>query len=59
MIKENDVQWTYQDSITIGTAAKGMIKCYGNYADPDEFLSKIMNARKLLEETRSIWGIKE
>jgi hypothetical protein len=49
--------FNFQDSITIGTASKGIVKVYGNYADPDAFLEKIMAARKLLEETRFLWGI--
>ena len=43
------------DSLTIGTPGKGgEIKCYGDYNEPEEFIVKFTNAKKVRDEANRL-----
>ena len=43
------------DSFEIGTPGKlGVLKCYGDFNKPDEFLEKIKNAKKVRDEANKL-----
>jgi len=40
----------YRDSIEIGTAKTGIIKCYGDASRPEEFRKRLINAITLCQQ---------
>ena len=45
------------DSIEIGTPSKGgAVKIYGDFADPDGFVKKIENAKKVRQKAQEELG---